>query len=113
MSASFAGTSFHERGDGGLNIPRWESKYNLAVKIIPNGYPVVQNIGRDVQRLSMPIRCTASQLGGLEGAIDGSSHSLSWSGGSDSAVLESIGGVQEVKPDSDVFFATLSFIRIS
>jgi hypothetical protein len=112
MAASFNSVSFYERGDAGLSIPRWEKKFNFATKIIPNGTPVVQKIGRDVARLSMPIRCTASQLGSLESSMDGSSHTLSWSGGSDSAVLEAIGGVQEVKPDADVFFATLSFIQV-
>lgn len=112
MPASFSGTSFYERGESGLSIPRWEKKFNFATKIIPNGTPVVQKIGADAQRMSMPIRCTESQLSSLYGSIDGSSHTLSWSGGSDSAVLESIGSVQEVKPDADVFFATLSFIQV-
>jgi hypothetical protein len=113
MSASYDGTDFYERGaNAGLNIPRWESKFNFATKIIPNGSPVVQKIGVDAQRLAMPIRCTASQLGSLESSCDGSSHTLSWSGGSDSAVLESITGAQEVKPGVDMFFATLNFIRI-
>jgi hypothetical protein len=112
MSASFNSVSFYERGDAGLNVPRWEKKFNFATKIIPNGTPVVQKIGVDAQRLSMPIRCTESQLDSLYSSIDGSSHTLSWSGGSDSAVLEAIGSVQEVKPDSDVFFATLSFIQV-
>jgi len=114
MSASFNSVSFYERGgDNGLNVPRWDAKYNLVTKIIPGGDPVIQRIGHDVQRLAMPIRCTATELGSLEDSADGSSHTLTWSGGSDSAVLESIGTPLEVKPGVDMFFATLNFIRVS
>lgn len=111
MSASFGGDVFFEAGSGGYAVPRFDKKHLTAVKIIPNGSPVVQSIGADIQRLAMPIRCTASQLSALYGDVDGSAHTLVWSGGSTSAYLESVGTPTEVKPGEDVFFATLNFIK--
>lgn len=112
MPSSFAGHTFYERGDAGLNVPFFDAKFSLAVKIIPNGSPVVQAIGRDVQRLAMPIRCDVNELADLFGDIDGDAHTLEWTNGPDSAILESIDTPLEVKPDANVFFTTLHFIRL-
>lgn len=110
--ASYASHGFKERGSSGRDVPGFDAKYTTAVKIIPNGSPVVQAIGADVQRLAMPIRCSASELAALYGDCDGSAHTLVWSGGSDSALLESVGSPTEVMPGYDYFFATLSFIKV-
>lgn len=111
MSAAFNGHSFYERGSSGREIPGWEKKWITVVKIIPNGSPVVQAIGADVQRMAMPIRCTHDELADLYDDIDGDTHDLDWSDGSDSALLESITGRSEVMPGNDVYFAVLNLIR--
>jgi hypothetical protein len=112
--ASYAGVDFYERGNAaGLSVPGWNSKFVLVEKIIPNGEPVIQRIGAQAQRMAMPIRCTADQLDSLRGSVDGSSGTLSWSGGSDSAILESIDTPLEVRPGVDMYFVTLNFIKTS
>jgi len=113
MSASFASHDFKERGSTGNDNPGWNSKFVLVEKIIPGGSPVIQKIGAQAQRLAMPIRCTAAQLATLYGDNDGDTHTLVWSGGSDTAILESIDTPTEVRPGQDYYFAMLNFIKIS
>lgn len=109
--ASYAGDNFEERGSAGYDSPGFDKKHITVTKIIPGGSPVVQSIGADVSRLAMPIRCSAAELAALKGDVDGSAHTLVWSGGSDSALLESVGTPTEVKPGEDYYFAVLSFIK--
>lgn len=112
MSASLGGHAFFERGNAGYDAPGFDRKYVTVTKIIPNGSPVVQSIGADVARLAMPIRCTAAQLSALYGDVDGDTHTLTWSGGSDSVLLESIATPTEVKPGVDMYNSVLSFIKV-
>jgi len=109
---TFGGHSFLERGnDNGYSVPGWERGFVLAEKLIPNGEPVIQSIGAKAARMSMPIRVSASELAALVGDCDGDVHTLVWSGGSDSAILESIGTPLEVRPGVDLYFATLNLIK--
>jgi hypothetical protein len=112
MSASFASHTFKERGSSGMNNPGWDRKMNSVVKIIPNGSPVVQWIGIDVQRLAMPISCTASELSILYSDVEADTHSLVWSGGTDDACLESIDTPLEVMPGHDLYVTVLHFIKV-
>ena len=110
--ASYNGHNLLERGDAGYSIPGWDRGFVLAEKLIPNGDPVIQAIGAKAPRLSMPIRCTAAELSALRGDCDGSAHTLVWSGGSDSAILESVGTPLEVRPGVDLYFTTLNLIKV-
>ena len=103
--------SFSERGENGKNIPRWSKKRVSATKIVPAGTPVVQDIGADVQRLVMPVQGTESQINALYGDCDGSTHTLSWSGGTDTAKLDEIAPMVEVRPGENVFQTVLTFLK--
>jgi hypothetical protein len=111
MSATYNSHTFHERGSVGLSNPGWGKKFITAVKIIPGGSPVVQSIASDVQRLAMPIQGTASELAALEGDADGDTHSLAWSGGTDTCLLEEMAPRVEVMPGVDLYQSVLTFIK--
>lgn len=107
--ASFAGISFHERGDGAQTFPAWSRSAESTVVHIPGGdVNVIQTSGRGADRLSLKIRCTAAQLTSLYSAV-GSRGALVYSLGSRSAFLDGISDVAEVLV-SGKYFATLSFI---
>jgi len=109
--ASYASHNFEERGSSGLSNPGWDRKFSTVVKIIPNGEPVVQAVGADVPRLAMPIRCSAAQLAALYGDVDGDTHDLVWSRGTDTALLEAIDTPTEVLPGKDYYFTVLHLIK--
>ena len=103
--------TFSERGDAGKNIPGWSKKFVTVVTIVPGGSPVVQTIAVDVQRLVMPIQCTSAQMTAIEGDIDGATHSLVWSGGTHTCLLEEMAPRIEVKPGEDLYQSVLTFLE--
>lgn len=109
--ASFNSHSFYETGSQGRNIPRWNKKRNVVTKIIPGGTPVVQDIGAEPQQLVMPVQGTESQLNALAGDVDGSTHSLSWSGGTDTCLLVEMAPIVEVVPGKTIFQSVLTFLK--
>lgn len=111
MSTTYNGHSFHEAGSNGLNVPSWPKKYVTVTKIIPGGTPVVQVIGLDAPKLVMPIQGTASQMSALEGDMDGSTHSLVIASGTYTALLEELSPRIEVKPGTDLYQRTATFIK--
>jgi hypothetical protein len=111
MSATYASHSFHERGSVGRDIPGWSKKFVVVTTIVPGGSPVVQTIAVDVQKLVMPIQCTASQMTALEGDCDGATHSLVWSGGTHTCLLEEVAPRIEAKPGVDLYQSVLTFLK--
>lgn len=109
--SSYNSHSFSERGQTGTQIPRWAKKRNTVTKIIPGGTPVVQDIGAEPQQLVMPIQGTESQLNALYADCDGATHTLSWSGGSDTCLLTDIAPMTEVRPGKDIFQTVLTFLK--
>ncbi len=109
--ASFDGNTFEEAGSGGYSVPGFDAPYLFVVKKLAGSDDnVIQKIGADVQRLAMPVRCTAAELSALQGAR-GDTGTLDWSGGSDSVFLANVGTPVEVRPGEDVYFVTLSFMK--
>lgn len=109
--ASFAGINMGERGNGGSTFPVWTKKMLVAVKLRPNGTPVMQEIGMDVERLAFVARVTAAELVALyDQVLESGSLVFGWE--THDAFLESIEGVSEVVANKDTYFATLNFIRL-
>jgi len=109
--ATFNSHSFSERGDTGKNVPGWDKKFTTVELIVPGGSPVIHSIGVNARRLAMPIQGTNSQLDSLEGDIDGSTHSLVWSDGTDTCLLEAMDTRIEIKSGHDVYQTVLHFIK--
>ncbi len=108
--ASFKGVSFDERGGIGRDYPQHGSASLISVRKIPGGDRVlVQVAGGDSTTFQLPIRCTAAQLASLRG-VRGQQGTLSYGGGNPTAVLQTVDNAIEIKPDVDVYFASLSFL---
>jgi hypothetical protein len=110
MAASFAGVSFYERGGGGgQNFPRHGAQATTNVRHVPGGdRDVIQTGGKQKVQLALAIRCTASQLTSLRGKV-GTSSTLTYSGGSPTAYLESVTNVVEPTPRYDYILCTLNY----
>jgi hypothetical protein len=111
MATTYNGHAFKESGSAGANVPSWPKKWLTITKIIPGGTPVVQSIGADVPRLVMPIQGTASQMSAIEGDMDGSTHSLVIASGTYTALLEELSPRIEVKPGTDLYQRTATFLK--
>lgn len=109
---SFRSSSFEEMGGIGHNYPQHGATAEISVRKIPGGDSVlIQVAGRGATTLQLPIRCTSSQLASLRGQV-GQRGSLSYSGGSPTAVLQSVDGANEVKAGADVYFANLNLLIV-
>lgn len=107
---SFKGVTFEERGGLGRDYPQHGAAAEISVRKIPGGDRVlIQVAGRGVSTLQLPIRCTSAQLASLRGQV-GVQGSLSYSGGSPTAVLQTVDSAVEVKAGADVFFVNLTFL---
>lgn len=96
----------------GHNYPQHGATAEISVRKIPGGDSVlIQVAGRGASTLQLPIRCTATQLASLRGQV-GQRGSLSYSGGTPSAVLQSVESINEVKPGDDVYFANLNLLIV-
>ena len=108
--SSFDGVTIGERGSGGQSFPIWQKRGLAVVKHIPGGdVNVIQVIGFDLPRMSMPARVTAAQLTALYGKV-GVSGSLVFSYETTTALLESIEG-EEISAGKDTYMVTLTFVR--
>jgi hypothetical protein len=108
--ASFGGVSFEERGSIGRDYPQHGAQAAISVRKIPGGDRVlIQVAGRDAATLQMPITCSSAQLASLRGQV-GNQSTLSYSGGSKSAVLQTVDGAVEVKAGADVYFVSLILV---
>jgi len=110
--SSFDGKTFQERGEQGKNSPSWDDNDIIVIKKVPGGdLNVIQRIGADVQRLAMPISCTAAEYADLR-SVRGTTGSLAdWSDDDTDAFLEKIAPRIEVKPGEDLYWTTLHFIK--
>ena len=109
--ASFDGAGFAERGSGGQSFPVWNKKTLLSIKPLPNGTPLVQDIGMDVQRLALIVKASGAELAALYDKVFASG-SLVYGWETHDAFLESIESVVEVKGGADVYYATLNLVRL-
>lgn len=109
--ASFDGTSFLERGEGGTNLPYWAAEAPLNVILIPNGAPVIQGGGRNPQTMEIPIRATTSQINALRGKV-GTSGSLVHGEGTTTAILQGLNSPVRLMDGLDIWFATLKFMKV-
>ncbi len=108
--ASFAGHSFRYRGQNGATFPIWDKRMIAVTKERPNATPDMHDIGEDVQRLDVVIRCTKAQLTTLYGdVLTTGSLVLAWE--THNAFLENIDGAFLVVSGQDVYEATLHLIR--
>ena len=109
---SFRSSQFEERGAIGRDYPQHGATAEISVRKIPGGDSVlIQVAGRGATTLQLPIRCTSAQLASLRGQV-GQRGSLSYSGGSPTAVLQSVDSIVEVKADADVYFAALTLVIV-
>ena len=108
--ASFASATFDELGnDSTYNI--WSKAGIAVVKKIPGGDDsVIQKIGIDLPRLSMPVKGTAAQITALYDKV-GDSGSLVFSYETCTARLESMEPPQSIGIDNDLYTSVLNFIR--
>lgn len=109
MASSFGGSEFGERGSG-TTFPRFERSAVFSVTQIPGGTTtILQSAGRTADTLNLRARVTEDELNALLGKVD-TQASLVYSGGTRTAYLAKISGVEEVLAGRDVFFATLEFV---
>lgn len=110
MSASFNGHSFRFRGNGGRTFPIWDKGTIFNIKDRPGVDPSVTDIGMDVQRASLTVRCTKAQLIVLYGdVLQSGSLVIPWE--TTNAFLENIDGAFLVVTGQDVYEAVLYMIR--
>lgn len=104
--ASFNGTSFKERGQGGTSFPIPSSQAEETEHPIPGGTRVVTQFSGQVTRtLDLTAHVTGAQLSGLEASY-GVTASLVYSRGTVSARLKAISGARVLA--YDLFEVTLN-----
>lgn len=108
--SSFDGVTFGERGQGGTQFPIWQKRGTIVIKHISGSDKnVIQKIGVDLPRLSLPARVTATDLASLYGKV-GASGSLVMGFETTIAYLESIEG-EEISAGKDTYMVVLNFLR--
>lgn len=108
--ASFAGASFLEATTGD-SYATWGSSFLFAIKQLPaSNTPVVQQIGADVQRATLAILVTRTELVALyDQVLESGSLIMDWE--TNNAFLESVGAVARVGFE-DLYQTSLNLIRL-
>jgi hypothetical protein len=108
---SFNGATFHFRGSGGRTFPTWDKKELITVKDRPNESAMQQDIGEDIQRAALVIRCTKAELIALyDQVLQSGSLIFPWE--THDAFLESMDSASLVVTGNDRYEATLHVIRL-
>lgn len=95
-TASFRGTAMMELYSNGATQAESETAEEASVRHVPGGNrSVIQSSGLLQQQITLPVGVTASALTALRGAV-GKSGSLVWHGGTRTARLSSVNGVEKV-----------------
>lgn len=107
MSASFGGSTFGERHQGGV-FPRFGREAEYTLVHIPGGSTtIIQSAGRTADKLTIEAKCTSGELTALLAKVD-TVASLVYSGGTRSAYLAKLTPAEF--GTSGTFFVTLEFI---
>jgi len=107
MSATFGGSTFGERHQGGM-FPRFGREAEYTIVHVPGGSTtIIQTAGRTADKLTIEAKCSSSELTALIGKVD-TTASLVYSGGTRSAYLAKLTPV-EVGVNG-AYFVTLEFV---
>lgn len=109
--ASFDGATFRERPNGDGTYPTWGAASILAIKQRPNDDAVTQVVGVEVQRATINIECTATELAALyDKWQESGSLVVDWA--TDTAYLETIATPTQHGIGNDLYTTALTFIRL-